>query len=216
MNCKNILFDFDGTLVDTAELIVATIRTAARELQLPDKTEAECRSVIGLRLEEVADVLWPQHPGMSERYAACYRRIFEALKPTYPVRCFPQVVETLQQLRAAGFRMAIASSRNRPSLTAYLDEFGLAGHFCMLVGGNDVAHGKPAPDPVLAILEAQQWQADESWVVGDMAVDILMGRRAGTHTCGVTYGNGSRDELTEAGAEAVISDFADLVRVVSR
>ena len=207
MKIQHIIFDFDGTLVDTGALIVATIQSTTTELGLPAKTETESRSVIGLRLEEVAAVLWPEIPNMNQPFADCYRRTFEQLKATIPVTCFPGVLVTLQQLHAAGYGLAIASSRSHRSLAAYVEQFGMQDYFCQLIGGNDVEQGKPAPDPVLAILEEQQWLAEETLVVGDMAVDIRMGLAAGTHTCGVTYGNGSRDELTVAGATQVIDDF---------
>ena len=83
----------------------------------------------------------------------------------------------------------------------------------MVVGGGDVKNGKPAPDPVNMILATQGWNKEETLVVGDMNVDILMGIAAGTATCGVTYGNGSIDELKEAGTDYIISDFSELIRL---
>ena len=214
MKIQQIIFDFDGTLADTGALIVATIRSTIEELRLPAKTEAECRSVIGLRLEEVASVLWPEIPNLNQPFADLYRRTFERLKPEIPVCCFPEVAETLRQLHAAGYGLAIASSRSHRSLAAYVEEFGMEEYFCMLIGGNDVLHGKPAPDPVLAILEAQHWTAAQTLVVGDMAVDIRMGRSAGCRTCGVTYGNGTHGELAEAGATEIIDDFKSLLSLL--
>ena len=215
MAIKNIIFDFDGTLADTSALIVATIQTTIQQLGLPEKTEPECQSVIGLRLEEVASVLWPDIADLNESFAACYRQTFEALKSAYRVTCYPGVIALLQQLRAAGYGLAIASSRGHRSLAAYTDEFGITDNFSLLIGGDDVAVGKPAPDPVLAILAAQHWSAAETLTVGDMAVDIQMGRRAGTRTCGVTYGNGSRPELEAAGADWIIDHFPDLLSVLA-
>lgn len=211
---QHIIFDFDGTLVDTGALIVATIQSSIETLRLPARTDAACRSVIGLRLEEVAAVLWPEIPGLSQPFADCYRSTFEQLKASIPVTCFPGVCETLQRLHETGYGLAIASSRSHRSLAAYVEQFGMQDYFCMLIGGNDVEHGKPAPDPVLAILAAQQWSAEETLVVGDMAVDIRMGIAAGTRTCGVTYGNGSHDELTAAGATQIIDDFRSLLTVL--
>ena len=210
MKMQHIIFDFDGTLVDTGELIVATIQASIEELGLPAKTEEECRAVIGLRLEEVAPAMWPRIPDLSQVYAGSYLRHFERLKASIPVRCFPGVPETLQHLHAAGFGMAIASSRNHRSLAAYVEGFGLKDYFCELIGGDDVERGKPAPDPVLAILARRAWMPEQTLVVGDMAVDIRMGSAAGTQTCGVTYGNGSHEALTAAGATYVLDDFRTL------
>ncbi len=72
---------------------------------------------------------------------------------------------------------------------------------------------KPKPEPVLKTLAAMQYDAYETLVVGDMAVDILMGANAGTKTCGVTWGNGTREELKEAGADYIIDRMEDLLGV---
>lgn len=213
---KHLIFDFDGTLVDTGALIVATIRSTIEALRLPVRTEAECRAVIGLRLEEVAAAMWPGIPNLSQSFADHYRCNFERLKTSIPVRCFPGVSETLQQLHAAGYGLAIASSRNHRSLAQYVEQFGMTDYFCMLIGGDDVSRGKPDPEPVQTILTAQQWLPEQTLVVGDMAVDIGMGAAAGTRTCGVTYGNGTREALTEAGATHVIDDFRSLPAVLQQ
>ena len=73
---------------------------------------------------------------------------------------------------------------------------------------------KPGPEPVLKTLAAMQFEASETLVVGDMAVDILMGANAGAKTCGVTWGNGSREELMEAGADFIIEGMEELIGIV--
>lgn len=210
---KNIIFDFDGTLADTASLIVATMQATIGRMQLPRKTEAECRATIGLRLEEVPSVIWPELGNIGAEYARTYRSIFEELSRTCEVRCFPGVIDTLRQLHAAGYGMAIASSRSRRSLVEYVRLFNLTDCFCRLVGGDDVANGKPAPDPVLAILAAEGWDAAETLTVGDADVDIIMGRTAGTATCAVTYGNGTPDELESVRPDFTISRFDRLLKL---
>ena len=80
-----------------------------------------------------------------------------------------------------------------------------------LVGADDVENAKPNPEPVLKTLSATGFDASETLVVGDMNVDILMGVHAGAKTCGVTYGNGTRRELEEAGADYIIDSFDELM-----
>lgn len=214
MKYRNVIFDFDGTLADTSALIVATMQRTISALNLPGKTDEECRSMIGYRLEEVPSLLWPGIPGLSERYAATYRGIFNTLKDSFAVRLYPHVADTLAELKQRGIRLAVASSRSRMSLEEYCSKLGLGDLFQMLVGGGDVENGKPSPDPVNLILATQGWDKEKTLVVGDMAVDILMGKRAGASTCGVTYGNGSPAELKEAGADYVISDFVEQTGIV--
>lgn len=211
---KNIIFDFDGTLADTAPLIVATMQAAIAELGLPDKTEAECRATIGLRLEDIPAVMWPGVSCPDSVYASTYRRIFDRLKRPLDVRCFPGVVDNLKTLHARGYGLAIASSRSHASLEEYAGTFGLTGIFAMLVGGNDVTHGKPAPDPVLAILDNMCWLSEETLTVGDAPVDILMAGAAGTASCGVTYGNSSAEALADAGADFIIDAFPDIMKIL--
>lgn len=212
---RNIIFDFDGTLADTASLIVKTMQQTIGEMNLPERTEAECRAAIGLRLEEIPAALWPGIQDIGAEYARTYRRIFDVLKRPLDVKCFPGVIETLGALHGSGYRMAIASSRSRQSLEEYVELFGLGKCFVMLVGGNDVTHGKPDPEPVLTILDAKGWNADETLVVGDAAVDIQMGKAAGAHTCAVTYGNGTEEELKTSCPDFSASDFHDIHYIVN-
>ena len=210
---RNIVFDFDGTLVDTAPLIIKTMQATIHELGLPERSEEECRASIGFRLEEIPSVLWPEIKDLSATYAHTYRRIFDKLKRPLRVTCYPGVVDTLRKLHEDGYRMAIASSRSHASLEEYIELFQLSDCFSMLVGGNDVEHGKPAPDPVLAILKAMDWKASETLTVGDAPVDILMGKAAGTRTCAVTYGNSTLEALQSASPDFIIDSFPKLMEV---
>lgn len=207
---RNIIFDFDGTLVDTAPLIIATMQATIARLQLPPKSDSQCRATIGLRLEAVAGALWPQISDISQKYADTYRRIFETLRPTFSITCFPGVIDTLRLLHDRGCRLAIASSRSHRSLDEYVDSFDIRHLFDSLIGGDDVSEAKPAPEPVLKICRTLRWDVAETLVVGDTIFDIGMGRNAGSSTCAVTYGNQSRDELLTADPDAVIDSFDEL------
>ena len=212
---RNLIFDFDGTLVDTAPLIVKTMHSAIRELGLTEKTDEECRSTIGIRLEDIPQVLWPEVENLSLSFAGTYRRIFNELKRPLSVKCFPEVIDSLRSFHEQGYRMAIASSRSHASLEEYVEMFQLNDCFSMLIGGNDVKQGKPAPDPVLAIITAQHWKTDETLTIGDAPVDILMGKAAGTLTCAVTYGNSTLEALSAVNPNYVIDTFGSLRDILS-
>ena len=83
-----------------------------------------------------------------------------------------------------------------------------------IVAANDVARVKPAPDMVFKVLDELGGTPEESIVVGDMIYDVEMGKNAGTKTCGVTYGNGTREQLSEA--DYVIDDFAELLNILEK
>lgn len=213
MKHRNIIFDFDGTLADTAELTIETMHRTNRAMNLPDKSDAECRAMIGYRLEEIPSILWPDKPDLSERYAATFREIYKPAKEDFNVMTYPGVSDTLTHLKRNGIRMAVASSRSKVSLMELCSELNIVDYFQIVVGGSDVKNGKPAPDPVNLILATQGWDKTETLVVGDMDVDILMGKAAATATCGVSYGNGSAVKLREAGADYLISSFSGLYNI---
>lgn len=211
---RNIIFDFDGTLVDTTPLIIATMHRTMEVLGLSPKTDKECIATIGLRLEEIHSVLWPEEPA-AEAFAKTYRVIFDELKRPLQVQCFPGVQDTLRELHRRGIGMAIASSRNRSSLWEYVELFGIRDYFQAIIGGDDVSHGKPEPEPVLTILDQCGWRNGETLTIGDAPVDIQMGQNAGTRTCAVTYGNGKAEELAEAKPTFIISSFEEILNILN-
>ena len=215
MTTKLIIFDFDGTLGDTRRNIVTTMQMTIKELQLPSRTEAECASTIGLPLAGCFRALFPDiQEGIVSRCAETYRRIFnENLQKIMP-EAFPGVVKTLEVLKEQGFELTIASSRSHNSLTELTHNMGIADNISYLIGADDVKEAKPKPEPILKTLAAMQFEASETLVVGDMAVDILMGASAGAKTCGVTWGNGTREELKEAGADFIIDKMEGLLEIV--
>lgn len=214
---KLIIFDFDGTLGDTRQIIVTTMQMTIAALGLPARTDAECASKIGLPLDGCFAALYP---GESRETIACcadcYRRIFEENKTRMRPKAFPHVAETLARLKAMGYTLTIASSRWHKSLCELTRDLGIDHDIDYLVGADDVENAKPHPEPVLKTLSAMQTDAAHALVVGDMNVDILMGARAGTRTCGVTYGNGTRKELEDAGADYLIDSIEQLVEIASR
>ncbi len=205
---KLVIFDFDGTLCDTRRNIVKTIQMTLASLGLPMISEKKCAATIGLPLRDGFLVLLPS---LSEKQAdECvdtYRRLFEENKRTFYPQLFPGVTELIESLASRNIRMAIASSRSNASLREFCEKHRLQNYIEMVVGADDVVKAKPNPEPVLTILDRLHESPEHTLVVGDMSFDILMGRNAGCHTCGVTYGNGSRQELEESGAEKIIDEI---------
>ncbi len=206
-----VILDFDGTLADTQPIIIASIQHALRELGLPERTDDECRSIIGLPLRECFTTLCGIDDDRAEHCADVYRRVFDELNTDGTVRLFPHVLETLHTLHDRGLQLAICSSRGRPTLEGFVKTFQLESYVGMVVSANDVEHHKPHPEPVQKILSALGVAPEEAVVVGDANYDILMGRAAGCRTVGVTYGNQSAADLRAAGADWLIDDFSDLI-----
>ena len=216
MNKGLIIFDFDGTLGDTRRNIVMTMQMTITELHLSNRSEDECAATIGLPLAGCFRTLFPDlQEGLISRCAETYRRLFnENLKNIRP-EAFPDVVETLSVLHQKGFTLTIASSRSHNSLSELTHNMGIADYIPYILGADDVKEAKPKPEPVLKTLADMHFDAGEALVVGDMAVDIQMGTAAGVKTCGVTWGNGTKDELLQAGADYTIDHMKELIGIVS-
>lgn len=209
---KLIILDFDGTLGDTADLIIRTMQATIKELGLPSRTDKECGDMIGLRLIEIPHVLFPECGDISELYASTYRRLFHEFNTDGAVTLYPNVMETLMELKRRGKTLTIASSRSHASLAEYIKNLGLSDIISYILGADDVKEGKPNPEAIFKTLERFDFDTDEAIMIGDTVFDINMGINAGVKTCGVTYGNGSRESLSDA--DWVIDDFGSLLELI--
>lgn len=217
---KYVILDFDGTIGDTQGLIVGTLQSTMKRLQMEVKPYDVCAATIGLRLDEAFTSMYE---GMGEeegaRCAAAYREIFAENKKRVTVKAFPHVLDTIRELHAMGVSVAIASSRYRISLLEYVRQMNIKDCVRSIVAGDDVEHVKPAPDMVDKALDEMKGEGESmneakarSIVVGDMTYDVDMAHNAGVRACAVTYGNGTREELISA--EHIIDDFSELVGIV--
>ena len=211
---KLIILDFDGTLADTRGLIVKTMQQTLDALGLESRTDEQCAAMIGLPLKQAFTDLLPMDDEMGDRCAETYRRLFNENNAVYTVPAFPNVLETLHQLHEQGYTLTIASSRSHRSLMEFVEDMHLDEVIPYVLGADDVKQAKPHPEPVLKTLETFGCKPEDTWVVGDTWYDIEMGRRAGVRTCGVTYGNGSREELIRAGADVLVDDFGELLNKI--
>lgn len=199
-----VIFDFDGTLGDSQKLITDTMLATIERLNLPKRSREECARTIGLPLKECFSSIIPMSDEQAEECAKVYSEIFNVKNVPGVVKAFPGVVETLERLSLQGILMSIASSRSHRTLAKLMDELDLSKYITYLIAADDVVDKKPAAESVFKTLRHFNVEAHETLVVGDAEFDILMGRNAGTHTCGVTYGNGSKESLEAAGAEWIV------------
>lgn len=210
---KIIILDFDGTLGDTASVIIKTMHETIREMGLPTRTDEQCAAMIGLRLVEIPPVLFPECNIDVDLYADTYRRLFDIHNKDGAVNLYPNVIETLKALKARGITLTIASSRGQASLSQFVKNLGLTDIITYILGAGDVENGKPHPEAIFKTLDKYGFTPDQAIMVGDTIFDIQMGINAGTRTCGVTYGNGSRESLSPA--DWLIDDFSELLELLS-
>ena len=211
MTTRLIIFDFDGTLGDTHDNIVLTMKRTLAQMGYPVAGEAEIASTIGLPLETAFERLVDGiSKDMTLVCAAKYREIFEFYREQLKPQPFPKVRETLAELKERGLIMTVASSRHSSSLNAFIRDMGMEGYISYVIGADNVSKAKPDPEPVLQTLRDLNTSALETLVVGDMPVDIEMGRNAGAKTCAVTWGKSGRQALAAAGADYIIDDISEI------
>ena len=210
-----IILDFDGTLGDTRANIVQTMRNTLAQLGYAIPEEATIAATIGVPLEKGFEQMLPGiSPDDVALCAKTYREIFEKNRKQMVPDLFPHVKETLEALKESGFVLTVASSRSYGSLKQFLQDMGIAPYISYVLGANSVTHAKPHPEPVLKTMADLGFAPEETLVVGDMPVDVLMGKGAGAKTCAVTYGNASREELDAAGADILIDDFSQMLSLI--
>lgn len=216
MSPQLIIFDFDGTLADTTKIILWTYRNAIKEVGLDRRSDEECRATIGLPLKEGFRHLYPQLTDEElDKCVEIYRRIYTDNKAILIPALYPGVKESLSVMHASGLEMSIASSRSRLSLIEFCEASEIISFFRLILGADDVTRAKPDSEPVLKTLHTLGVDADQTIVVGDMPVDIAMGRGSGCRTVGVSYGNSSKEALVEAEASVVIDSFPELISYIN-
>lgn len=215
MDTQLVIFDFDGTLADTTESIIKTYNATFDALSVTRPSVDACRNTIGVPLREGFRILFPNSDDERlDEFVSTYRAIYAENQQNLIPALFQDVTETLEAFSEAGIKMSIASSRSRISLLSFCRSKGIEKFFSLILGCEDVAKPKPDPTPVFDTLLSFCLNPDEALVVGDMPVDIAMGRGAGCRTVGVTYGNSSSEALKAAGATFVINKFKKLREIV--
>jgi len=210
---KNVIFDVDGTLVDSKRDIAAAQHWVLQQLGVHTYAPEDLYPLIGKSLTETFAALLPtdlQHriPEAAELYKAQYPP--RALLTT---ALFPGVQETIEALRARGIRLATATTKLSAGTRRVLTHFGIAQHFAQIQGSDDMPF-KPDPFIITKILEDQSWEKSETLMVGDTDNDIFAGKRAGTPTCGVTYGSLTKQQIQKLDPDIMIDSLRDLLRFI--
>ena len=211
---KLVVWDVDGTLVDSRQTIYEGARGAFALLGEPEPTYDVVRQIVGLELREGLGVLLP-HFGASEldRAVQAYRETFQARvqEPGFLDPLYEGAAETLDRLRAEGWKIAMATGKSRRGVEAVVRIHGWADLFDSTHCSDD-GPGKPDPAMLFEAMRALGCGPDQTIMVGDTAHDMRMARSAGAYAQGVSWGFHTRDEVTAGGADHVADDFASLNR----
>lgn len=206
-----VLFDLDGTLVDSGAMILSSFRHATRtvlEREIPDEELAAL--VGGMNIREQMQSLAPDRV---EELVRVYRAHNEPLHAD--LQAFPGVEDLLGELSSQGRKLGIVTAKRRRTVDLAFAVLPIERFFDVVVTSGDTQRHKPHPDPVLLALERLNANGARAAFVGDSPFDVGAGKAAGTFTVGVSWGGLHPEErLVEAGADVVVHKPEDLLDVL--
>lgn len=207
-----IMFDCDGTLVDSQHVIVDAMTHAFEQHGMACPEMDAVRRVIGLGLAEAFEVLLPDlERDAHATLAQSYKDAFGELRkdPLHMEPLFPGVREALEALAGAGYLLGVATGKSRRGLNSTLNLHGMRDLFVTLQTTDD-APSKPHPGMLENALRATGARREDTVMIGDTVFDIRMACNARVHPLGVSWGYHPAGELADAGARHVLDDYAGL------
>ena len=209
-----IIFDWDGTLMDSAQKISECVRSAAVDVNLPVPSDHEARNIIGLGLGDAMKVLFEDVGDKHiEQLVARYKHHFlHQNKTAQPL--FSGVIDGLETLSQAGAFLAVATGKARAGLNRVLDAESMHDFF-IYTRCADESRTKPHPQMLFDIFEYLAMRPQDCIMVGDTEYDMQMARNAGIDALGVDYGVHSRELLEKSGAIHVASSVSEVMQWLS-
>jgi pyrophosphatase PpaX len=203
-----LLFDLDGTLVDSIELILNSARHAFVGFAGRAPSDDEWRAGIGRPLLTMFREFAPDEPEV-ERLVARYRE-YQMANHDRLLRAYEGIVPMIEELAATGHPMALVTSKSDWLAKRALEHVGLSQAIPVIVGCDSCTRHKPHPEPVERALALLGASPSGALFVGDSPHDVESGRAAGVHTIGVSWGAFTREEMERSGADLVVNDVAAL------
>ncbi len=203
-----IVFDWDGTVMDSTAVIAGSIQAACRDLGLPVPSDEAARHVIGMGLGQALRHAVPAAP--EEQYeplAQRYRHHFLAQDERIPL--FAGARETIAELHGAGYQLAVATGKSRQGLERALKTSAM-GRYFHTVRTADQTHSKPHPAMLLEIMDELDVEPSRALMIGDTTHDLQMAVNAGVDAVGMTHGAHPEDQLRALQPLALLEDFAGL------
>jgi len=210
---KLVIFDLDGTLIDSLDDLTDAANHMRRAFNLPALSTSDVRKLIG---EGGRRLVARALPGLAPEEHDLGLEIF--LRYNYEqiavrTSCYPGVPETLERLADSGYILAVASNKNEALCRKILRILEVDRCLAAILGADSVAERKPSPEPLFHLMRQFECDVAETVMVGDSINDMLAGKAAGVFTIGCDYGYGVREELELA--DCVISSFPEVMRVLT-
>lgn len=211
---RAVLFDWDGTLVDTKRVILASYRDATEKVlgRAFPQTPEEISLILPMRAQESFPML-AEGKADPAVLTAAYHEAYLVNSARWG-GTFAETVSTLTALRDMGLTLGVVTSKSRDRVDSDMERFGLQGMFSVIVSGDVSAERKPHPGPVLDAIRELALHPSEVVMVGDGPQDVRAGRGAGALTVACTYGFHGREECSEADPDFLIDAIEELLAVV--
>lgn len=207
---KALLFDFDGTLLDTNELIIQSFQHVLEKHYPGRYSREEILPFLGPTLTEIFTLV---DPDRIEQFTTEYRAWNIANHDALSNE-FDGVSETMRLLKNEGFKMAIVSTKINYMVQKGLDLLDVEGVFDVVIGYDDVSQTKPDPEPILLALERLGVEPEEAIMIGDNYHDIVGGQNAGVRTAGVAWTAKGEDFLQKYHPDYMLQHISDLIPIV--
>lgn len=220
-----LMFDLDGTLVNTAPEIADATNDVLRSLDLHPATDAQVNGWIGdgareLMVRAIADAGGGDESTIRNNKPRM-DNVMQQFAQAYTQRCgersqlYPAVIETLRKLHSGSIPLALVTNKESRLTERVLDVHGLRPYFDTVVAGDTLARSKPDPMPLQHCLDIYRVTADKALLVGDSRVDIAAARAAGVTFWAVPYGYNQGRPISEARPDRLIDDISAVLEVVS-
>lgn len=208
-----VLFDFDFTLADSSDPVVKCVRYALSAVGAPLRGEREVLRTVGLTLPEMFRILAPGYDQAA--LAALFMEKAEDVM-VEGTKMYGEVAGTVETLKAAGVVTGIVSTKLRRRIERILEKEAMLEAFDVIIGAEDVARHKPAPDSLLRAMSVLHVEPGETLFAGDSLVDAEAARRAGVRFCAVLHGLTRREEFAPFGPVAIVEDLRGILPVVAK
>jgi phosphoglycolate phosphatase len=208
---KNIIFDVDGTLLDSKRDIAGAQLWVLRQLGVDEYSAEDLYPHIGKTLQETFSQLLPRELHSRIPEAAVMYRDYYRPRALNTTTLFPGVKETIEILYHKKIRLATATTKSSETTKKVLQHFGIAQYFSQIQGTDEGMPYKPDPHILRKIIKEQRWKKSETLMVGDTDKDILCGKNAGIAVCGVTFGTFTEDQMHALHPHVVVQNFPQLL-----
>jgi pyrophosphatase PpaX len=207
---KYILFDLDGTLINSNDVIIKCLRETAKKYINRDLSNEELNNILG---KPIKDQLLLIHNKNVEEMIECYKKLYRKYRDEL-TKEFEGIKEMLDTLKEKGYTMGIVTSKGTSGIEHALTKFHMHRYFDVTISANDVENHKPHPEPILKALKALDGNIQEAILIGDSLSDILCGKNTGIITILVDWSILPREMLLKADPNFVAKTPEDIVNII--